>query len=238
MTTSLTLISHLLCPYVQRAAIVLTEKEVPFERVYIDLANKPDWFRAASPLGKVPLLKIGTDRYLFESAPIVEFIDETEPNQLHPSDPAERARHRAYVEFASQCLNGIGALYNARSEPEFKNALNALRQKFKHLDEQVSRSGPFFSGDRFCLVDAAFGPVFRYFDVFESFTRLGTFRELEHVSSWRRQLADRPSVQFAVSENYGELLLGFLENRGSWISSLLRNREQQKSWAANRLVSE
>ncbi len=33
--------------------------------------------------------------------------------------------------------------------------------------------GPFFAGSRFSLVDAAFGPVFRYFDVFDTFTDLG-----------------------------------------------------------------
>jgi len=50
--SKLTLISHLLCPYVQRAVISLTEKSASFERVYVDLANKPDWFQAISPLGK------------------------------------------------------------------------------------------------------------------------------------------------------------------------------------------
>ena len=40
----LTLVSHHLCPYVQRAAIALIEKRVPFERIVIDLADKPDWF--------------------------------------------------------------------------------------------------------------------------------------------------------------------------------------------------
>ncbi len=38
------LISFALCPYVQRAAILLAEKGVEFERINIDLANKPDWF--------------------------------------------------------------------------------------------------------------------------------------------------------------------------------------------------
>ena len=32
MSTALTLVSHHLCPYVQRAAIALTEKGVAFER--------------------------------------------------------------------------------------------------------------------------------------------------------------------------------------------------------------
>jgi glutathione S-transferase len=42
--TSLTLISHPLCPFVQRAAIVLLEKGVSFDKIDVDLAAKPDWF--------------------------------------------------------------------------------------------------------------------------------------------------------------------------------------------------
>jgi glutathione S-transferase len=57
--TKLTLISHKLCPYVQRAVIALAEKGVPFERIDIDLASKPDWFLKISPLGKTPVLLVG-----------------------------------------------------------------------------------------------------------------------------------------------------------------------------------
>ena len=64
------LISHKLCPYVQRAVIALTEKGVPFERIDIDLANKPDWFSGISPLGKTPVLLVG-DTAIFESAVIL-----------------------------------------------------------------------------------------------------------------------------------------------------------------------
>jgi glutathione S-transferase len=68
---ALKLISHTLCPYVQRAVIALLEKGVPFERIDIDLANKPDWFIKISPLGKVPVLVVtdedGREVALFES---------------------------------------------------------------------------------------------------------------------------------------------------------------------------
>ncbi len=63
----LTLVSHTLCPYVQRAAIVLTEKGAAFERRWVDLANKPDWFKAISPLGKTPVLLVA-ETPIFESA--------------------------------------------------------------------------------------------------------------------------------------------------------------------------
>src|SRR5215217_8798089 len=80
MPQRLRLISHKLCPYVQRAAIVAQEKGIQFERVDIDLANKPDWFLAMSPTGKVPVLEVtdtdGSVHVLFESAVIAEYLDE------------------------------------------------------------------------------------------------------------------------------------------------------------------
>src|SRR6201991_5093248 len=99
-------ISHKLCPYVQRAVIALTEKGVPFDRIDIDLANKPDWFLAISPLGKTPVLQVG-DKAIFESAVILEYLEETQPNPLHPADPLTRAEHRAWIEFGSAVLNDI-----------------------------------------------------------------------------------------------------------------------------------
>src|SRR5689334_7503095 len=104
--STLTLVSHHLCPYVQRAAIALDEKGVTFERINIDLANKPDWFKAISPLGKVPLLQVG-DAVIFESAVILEYLEETAPNPLHPADPLRRAEHRGWIEFGSSVLNDI-----------------------------------------------------------------------------------------------------------------------------------
>ena len=109
---SYTLVSHHLCPYVQRAAIALAERNVPFRRETIDLANKPDWFKAISPLGKVPLLKVG-DNVIFESAVIVEYLEETQPNPLHPADPLKRAQHRAWMEFGSAILADLWGFYTA-----------------------------------------------------------------------------------------------------------------------------
>jgi glutathione S-transferase len=45
----------------------LAEKGLAYERVYIDLANKPEWFLQLSPLGKVPLLRV-SGAAVFETA--------------------------------------------------------------------------------------------------------------------------------------------------------------------------
>src|ERR1700754_5027116 len=112
MAGPLKLISHKLCPYVQRAVIALTEKGVPFERIDIDLANKPDWFLKLSPLGKTPVLLVG-DHAIFESAVILEYLEETQAGPLHPSEALRRAEHRAFIEFGSAVLNDFAGLYAA-----------------------------------------------------------------------------------------------------------------------------
>src|SRR3979490_2492503 len=118
MAAPLKLISHKLCPYVQRAVIALTEKGVAFERIDIDLANKPDWFLAISPLDKTPVLGVG-DTAIFESAVILEYLEETQPKPLHPADALARAEHRAWIEYGSAVLGDIAGFYAAPDEATF-----------------------------------------------------------------------------------------------------------------------
>src|ERR1700745_268343 len=118
MAESLKLVSHKLCPYVQRGGIAFTEKDVAFERIDIDLANKPDWFLKVSPLGKTPVLLVG-DHAIFESAVILEYLEETQPKPLHPSDALRRAEHRAFIEYGSAVLNDIAGLSSVAAEAVF-----------------------------------------------------------------------------------------------------------------------
>lgn len=215
-TDKLVLISHKLCPYVQRAAIVLHEKNVPFERRDVDLANKPEWFHQISPLSKTPVLLVNGEA-IFESAVICEYLDETRLPPMHPARPLDRARHRAYMEFGSSILNSIAAFYNASTEDALARHAGDIRQRFVQM-ESLLREGPFFMGEHFSLVDAVFGPIFRYFDVFEQIDDFGFFAHLPKVSAWRAQLRHRPSVRQAARPDYPELLLAFLAARRSALS--------------------
>lgn len=218
MNAQLELVSHKLCPYVQRAAITLAEKGAAFERSWVDLANRPAWFTAISPLGKVPLLKVDGE-VLFESAVICDYLDETIGPRLHPADPLQRAKHRAWVEFGSSVLAAIGTFYNAPDAAAFERAADSLEGKFATI-EQVLGDGPWFAGARFSLVDAAFGPVFRYFDVFDGIGPFGILDGKPKVQAWRAALAARPSVAGAVTPEYPELLLDFVRRRGSHLAAL------------------
>ncbi len=214
----LKLISHKLCPYVQRAVIALTEKGVPFERIDIDLSSKPDWFLKVSPLGKTPVLLVG-DHAIFESAVILEYLEETQAKPLHPVDPLARAEHRAFIEFGSAVLNDIAGFYAAADDAAFKAKVTQLEQRFARLEARVVAT-PWFDGEHFSLVDAAFGPVFRYFDVFDGIADFGILAGKPKLERWCQNLAARPSVRSAVSADYPALLRGFIERRKSWLSGL------------------
>ena len=221
-TPQLQLISHSLCPYVQRAAIVLAEKQQPYERIDIDLANKPDWFMAISPLGKTPVLLVD-GKPIFESAVICEYLDDTLLPALHPKNALLRAQHRSWMEFGSSVLNAIAGFYNAADDEALAAKALEIHQKFVQL-EAVLGNGPYFAGEHFSMVDAVFGPVFRYFDVFDKIGKFGFFDSIPKVSAWRSVLAVRESVKAAVRADYDDLLMAFLVARRSSISTCVASR--------------
>jgi glutathione S-transferase len=217
MAQKLTLISHTLCPYVQRAAIVLAEKNIAFECIDIDLAAKPDWFLKISPLGKTPVLLVD-GQPIFESAVICEYLEETTDNKLHPSDPLLRAQHRGWMEFGSATLNSTAGFYAAADDMQLAAKVVDIRAKFLQLEATLG-AGPFFAGDHFSIVDAVFGPVFRYFDTFDAIEDFGFFAATPKVRAWRAALSARPSVRQAVREDYADLMRTFLLKRQSALSA-------------------
>ena len=216
----LKLVSHKLCPYVQRAVIVLLEKDIPYEREYIDLSNKPAWFLEISPLGKVPVLLVDNE-VLFESAVICEYLDEITPGSLHPADPLTKAKHRSWIEFGSSLLNSIAGFYNAKEESLFEAKKQELTQKFQTLEAQL-HEGSFFGGENFSMVDAVYGPIFRYFTVFDQYKDFGFFSQTPKVMTWRLRLLERPSVVDAALPNYPQLLDEFLLKRDSFLSQIIQ----------------
>jgi glutathione S-transferase len=220
MAGPLKLISHKLCPYVQRAVIALKEKRIPFERIDIDLADKPDWFLKISPLGKVPVLTVAGaagEVALFESNVICEYIEDTQDGaRLHPADPLARAQHRAWMEFGSAILSDLWGLETTTDAAIFESKRQALIARFARVEDALG-NGPFFAGESFSLVDAAFAPIFRYFEVFDAYGDLGIFSATPKVQTWRAALAHRPSVKSAVGADYPQLLRAFLARHNAYL---------------------
>jgi glutathione S-transferase len=217
--TRFELISNYLCPYTQRAAIQLTEKGLSCQRTYIDLADKPQWFLQASPLGKVPLLRV-RDAAIFETTVICEYIEDAAPAApMYPADPLERARHRSWAEFASSIIADVFGFYMAPEAETFHRKRADLQTKFRWLERHIA-PGPYFAGTQFFLVDAAFAPIFRLFETFDRIHDFGIFAGLQRVLAYRDALAIRPSVQQVVVSDYARHFWRYLSERGSHLSRL------------------
>ncbi|WP_354676181.1 glutathione S-transferase family protein [Pseudomonas syringae] len=219
--------SHPLCPFVQRAAIVLLEKRLPFERINVDLSAKPDWFLALSPMGKVPLLKVElqdrADTILFESTAICEYLNETQGGvSLYSDDALVRAQQRAWVEFGVAVLADTWQFLNAQ-EPVMAGVKKAaLRHNLHQLENKLDQE-PYFSGSAFSMVDAVFSPAFRYFDLLSPVILQPIFDDFPRVSAWRSSLAERPSVMSAVGDDYANRLHQHLVNQQALLSGSIRN---------------
>ena len=207
--TKPTLISFNLCPFVQRSVITLNEKGIDFDIEYIDLNAKPDWFLAISPFGKVPVLKVD-DTVLFESAVISEYLDETNPPSMHPSDPLEKAFHRAWIEFSSAGIMDGYRLMVAETEEDARKAIDSAKEKFARLEPQLG-DGPYFAGDSFSLVDAASAPMIQRLEWCEQIHSFGLFAEFPKMAAWRDALLSRQSVKDSLLPNIDDIFRDYLK---------------------------
>ncbi len=211
----LELLSNPLCPYVHRTAILLHEKGLPFERRQVDLANKPDWFLALSPRGKVPVLLVD-GRPLFESPAINEFLDEVHGDRLLPEDPFERALHRAWVELASDLFSAQYKLFHATTDEEVELARAAVEPLLARFEEALA-SGV-VDEDAFGLLHAAVAPALHRFVVMEEQRGARFLTGVPRVAAWARRLAARPSVVETVVDDFAARWLRSLADGGSLIA--------------------
>jgi glutathione S-transferase len=93
--------------YVQRLALALAEKGAPFRAHRYDLTRKPAWFDALSPLARSRCAKSAKRFFFFESAAILEYIDETPPLPLQPAAPLAKARRRGWLALGASILGEI-----------------------------------------------------------------------------------------------------------------------------------
>ena len=103
----------------------------------------------------------------------------------------------------------------------FERKCGDLRSRFRWLDRHLA-DGPYFAGARFCLVDAAFAPIFRLFDTFDRIREFGIFEGLHRVPVYRAALAERVSVRQVVVPDYAQLFWKYLSERGSHLSRLMQ----------------
>lgn len=195
--------------------IVLRAKAIDFEVTYINLREKPDWFLAISPHGKVPVLEVdGTP--LFESNAIAEFLEEVVPPALHPEDPVQRARNRAWTDFVPDFSAALSGIYYGKGEEGAAARFDLARARLTRLEEALGKrgnDGPYFNGPALSLVDAAYAPFLQRFALVEERLGSGLLAEFPRVQAWSRTLLSDPRVTGSVAETFTEAFVDNLRRR-------------------------
>ncbi|MEW6298958.1 MAG: glutathione S-transferase family protein [Thermodesulfobacteriota bacterium] len=188
-----------------RTRIVLKEKNLPFDRILMDLPNreqKEPWYLALNPYGKVPLL-VEKGAWVYESAICNEYLEEKYPTpQLAPADPSARAQMRLWVEFCnSQFVPPVIGLVYENRKPPAERSQEKLEQNKQRLDELLARlEGQLQARDyllgEYGLADITFTPFLALCE------RVGVdLSRFPRTALWAERLKNRPS--------YEEVKLGF-----------------------------
>jgi glutathione S-transferase len=189
------------CPFSQKVRIVLREKDLEYETIFVDLRKgeqkKPDFLRL-NPLGKVPVL-MDDDEVIYDSTIINEYLEDEYPHpSLLPEDSAARARIRLLEDhcdnfFIPPTAVLLYELYKPEGERDgqrIEQSREELRRCLGYVEEYLG-AGDYIGGAQFTLADAAFAP--RAILLNRLSVEIDT--SMSGVLAWIERLKARPSVR-------------------------------------------
>jgi glutathione S-transferase len=217
------LVSFKTCPWVQRSAIVLREKNTPFEFRHIEPDNRPDWFLAISPHKKVPVLRIDDKVSLFESSAINEYLDETITPRLHPDDPVARAINRAWTDYVPTFSEMVTGQAYADDEVAYKAAIAKIPVAFERLERALAAQGvgPLFNGAKYSLVDAAYAPFLQRYYYLDRIRPIGQIEKFPRLKAWADTLIKRPSTHSFPEAEFEALYRLNVKRRKKYLSQFI-----------------
>jgi glutathione S-transferase len=189
---------HPLSTYSRRVLIALAEKNIPHEKVLVDLGarkQKEPEFQALNPYGRVPTLVDG-DFVLYESTAILNYLETKHPSPaLVPSDPQSRALVDMHMKLCDlQFTRQAGTIFFPKRflpKERWDEALFAkMRTEIdKHLAilERQLQGNDYVVGSRYSLVEVCYTPFVGYFDLIE-------ITPPPAVAAWSKRLLERPSA--------------------------------------------
>jgi glutathione S-transferase len=187
------------CPFGQKVRIVLSEKELAYELVNVDLRRgeqKRPEFLKLNPFGKVPVL-VDEDLVVYDSTVINEYLEDEYPHpRLLPEDSAPRARARSLEDYADIAfILPVGVLMNEVRKPEAERDAERVRRSREEIERALSflngqlGEHPHLVGD-FSVADAAFAPRLMVLKA----VGIELKPQWEPLRRWIERLAERPSV--------------------------------------------
>ncbi|HET8895502.1 MAG TPA: glutathione S-transferase family protein [Gaiellaceae bacterium] len=171
------------CPYFARVRITLTEKDVEYEAIEINLEDRPAWIYEKNVTGRVPVIE--EDGWILpESAVIMEYLEERYPEPaLLAADPEDRALARLWMFRHGDLTTPYYALRRG------KEAREQLDVQLGRLDAALELR-PWLGGAEFGLADIAYIPW-----ILRMQQMLGIqFDAQPALADWLDRMVERPAV--------------------------------------------
>lgn len=215
----LELISFKLCPFAQRAVILLNTQNIDFKLTYINPMDPPGWFKEISPTGQVPLLK-ADDKIVFESSVIGEFVNDIGLLDLHPNNVITKANNRSWIAFSSTMFEDLFSIVTG-DEEKFNISKTSLFAKLAKV-EAVKGDDKFYNGNNFSVIDAAFAPLFMRLAWINEFCEdTLSLKEFKNINAWSEAILSVEEVKTSVVDGLDDVYYSNIEGREGYLSTLL-----------------
>ena len=159
-------------PFVRKTAATCIEKGIDFEIEAVNVFDPPEWFRAISPMKRIPVLRDrsiaaeGPAGTIADSSAICAYIDKKHPETpLLPAEPYDHGRALMLEEYADTTLamaTGMGMFrpiffaLTKGEQPDVIAAKEAWTSKLPpvldYLESQLGEAD-YFVGNSFSLAD-------------------------------------------------------------------------------------
>lgn len=213
-SSSLMLFGSWASSYTHRVQLALKLKNLPFDYIEENLADKSPSLLLHNPIyKKVPVL-IAAGNPIPESLIILHFLDDYFPEatpQLLPAAPFDRALARFWAHFVDDRLGpAVAAVFSSTGDAQ-QTAVRRFRDELLHIETSL-REGAFagcrfFSGDRIGFLDIILGCGSYWLAVFEEVAEVKLFEasDFPRFSAWLRDFEEQDEVK-AIIPPYDRLL--------------------------------
>jgi glutathione S-transferase len=134
------------CPFCERVWVSLMEAGIPFDEVFVDLKDKPDWYKQMVPTTLVPAIRIhDSEEVVWESDEILRRLQPlvAENTAIHPSPAQADLATRLTAECSDLLSKGTGFAYGSRNatEAEVAEKRQAFEKGLDTLESSMQESG-------------------------------------------------------------------------------------------------
>lgn len=157
-------------PYVRKARVLIAEKKIACEFVPEDPWPADSKVSQMNPLGKVPVLQLAEDSFLFESPLVVSYLNHLDGKPLQPGDAASYWQCEWWQALGNGILDaGIARIMEIRRPDDKRMPEKIAREEARirraiDVAERTFKGGGFLVGGKFSVADIVFVVALQYTD--------------------------------------------------------------------------